>query len=119
MIEQIVPFFTAKLTGWTMYIRKILLIVFLALSMPLSGQQLDKPVGSEDLVDQKSAAENSYAAETSRIDDPALIWSGKSGANSTSPQDNCARIVPEDVGCGDLSDSGDCRICKLRISRSG
>lgn len=52
-----------------MHIRKILSIVFLALSMPLPGQQLDKPVGSEDLVDQKTAAENSYAAETSRIDD--------------------------------------------------
>ena len=31
----------------------------------------------------------------------------------------CARIVPEDVGSGDLSDSVDCRICKLRVSNFG
>jgi hypothetical protein len=27
----------------------------------------------------------------------------------------CAWIVPEDVASGDLSDSGDCRISKLRV----
>jgi hypothetical protein len=37
--------------------------------MPLPGQQLDRPVGPEDLVDIKTAAEKSYAAQTSTIDD--------------------------------------------------
>lgn len=31
---------------------------------------------------------------------------------------SCARIVPEDVDCGDLSDSGDFRINNLRVCSS-
>jgi hypothetical protein len=31
----------------------------------------------------------------------------------------CARIVPEDVGCGDLSDSVDSGISNLRVSNTG
>ena len=43
--------------------------MFAALSLPLPAQQLDKPVAPEDLVDIKIAAEKSYAAQTSTIDD--------------------------------------------------
>lgn len=31
----------------------------------------------------------------------------------------CARIVPEVVGCGDLSDFGDCGISNLRVCNRG
>ena len=32
---------------------------------------------------------------------------------------DCARFVPEDLASGDLSDSADFRISKLRISNTG
>jgi hypothetical protein len=48
---------------------RIQLTLLLAASIPLLGQQLDKPVGPEDLADAKTAVERSHAAETSQIDD--------------------------------------------------
>ncbi len=46
----------------------IQMMLLLAVSIPLLGQQLDKPVGPEDLADQKTAVERSHAAEASQID---------------------------------------------------
>jgi hypothetical protein len=48
---------------------KMLWILFIALTPPLPAQQLDKPVGPEDLVDIKNNTEKNYATQTAAIDE--------------------------------------------------
>ena len=54
------------------------------------------------------------------IFDVANSWTSQIQVGRSSlVKTNCAQIVPEDVGCGDLSDSVDCRITNLRVSNTG
>ena len=60
-------------------------ILFAVLSLPLPSQQLDKPVGPEDLVDIKNAAEKTYAEQTATIDDTDRALRVLIGGNSHTP----------------------------------
>jgi hypothetical protein len=64
---------------------KMLYILFFALSLPLPAQQLDKPVGPEDLADRKADAEKHYAAESAGIDDTERAMRVLVGPDTHSP----------------------------------
>jgi hypothetical protein len=64
---------------------KMLWILFIALTLQLPAQQLDKPVGPEDLVDIKNTTEKIYATQTAAIDDTERALRTLIAGNSHSP----------------------------------